>query len=87
LLTKLIGEPADAPWVEEREGPMPAETFADAYAACALGLTPQGHRVHGLRVGDWQTAYGYHPTTRQHRRVCFTIQFLGWYRAYQSAAS
>jgi hypothetical protein len=43
-----------------------AEKFADAYAACRLGL----------RVGSgrpWETGYGYYPTARQHRRACALV--------------
>lgn len=65
----------------------PDELFADAYAACATGMSPAPRkRKDGIRVQTWTTAYGYYPTARQHRRVCFTIQFLGWYRTYQSSA-
>jgi hypothetical protein len=39
----------------------PSEHFADAYAACALGLDPDT---------NWVDGYGYHPSARQHRRVC-----------------
>jgi hypothetical protein len=39
----------------------PSEHFADAYAACALGLDPDS---------NWVDGYGYHPSARQHRRVC-----------------
>jgi hypothetical protein len=39
----------------------PSEHFADAYAACALHLNPDT---------NWVDGYGYHPSVRQHRRVC-----------------
>lgn len=43
----------------------PSELFADAYAACALDMTPQGR---------WLDSYGYKPTVSQHRRVCAMIR-------------
>lgn len=59
----------------------PDELFADAYAACALGLNPAGRmKFRGrsrLIVGAWTTAYGYSPGVRQHRRICNTIAFIG----------
>lgn len=39
----------------------PAERFADAYAACRLGLVPGA---------NWTVGYGYNPTRKQHRAVC-----------------
>jgi hypothetical protein len=59
----------------------PSELAADAYAACALRLSPKRRVVgRGKRrriVEGWQTAYGYQPTLRQHRRVCRTIRASG----------
>lgn len=43
----------------------PAEKFADAYAACRLGLTPSE---------NWTESYGYMPTRKQHRAVCSFIK-------------
>lgn len=45
----------------------PAESFADAYAACALGR----------QVGEgelWEAGYNYYPSRRQHRLVCALIE-------------
>jgi hypothetical protein len=48
----------------------PAEKFADAYAACRMGLVVgSGH--------TWWTGYGYFPTARQHRRICGVITRAG----------
>lgn len=47
----------------------PHERFADAYATCALGLTPAR--------GRWETAYDYNPSPRRHRTVCRSIRALG----------
>ncbi len=51
----------------------PNEVFADAYAACALRMRPHGRARGRMVVSRWQTSYGYYPTSRQHRRVCFAI--------------
>jgi hypothetical protein len=61
--------------------PCPAEQAADAYAACALRMRPEGRRVGRRIVGGWQTAYGYHPTPRQHRRICDVIRASGGVQA------
>lgn len=78
--TPLLGFPADAPWFEdygnEFARAMPGERFADAYAACALDLRPGGRLRGRLRVADWETAYGYQPTTRAHHRICNGIVVL-----------
>lgn len=58
----------------------PDEHFADAYAACATGMTPALKRKNGIQVQTWTTAYGYHPTVRQHRRVCTAIIVLALVR-------
>src|SRR5215218_3885312 len=34
--------------------------------------------------GGW-TGYGHEPTRGEFRRVCMTVQFLGWYRAQLAA--
>jgi hypothetical protein len=47
----------------------PSEWFADAYAACALGLSPD----HGV----WVVAYGYDPPARRHRAICRAIRRVG----------
>jgi hypothetical protein len=78
------------PWDQgtgEGAGRGPSEVFADAYAYCATGWTPVKRSRNGMLVGGQVIAYGYFPSVRRYRRVCFTIQFFGWYRAYQSAAS
>jgi len=54
----------------------PSKSFMDAYAACAVGL--------GTGRGGW-TGYGHEPTRGEFRRVCMTVQFLGWYRAQLAA--
>jgi hypothetical protein len=52
----------------------PDESFADAYAACAIGLVP-------LRRGKaWWTSYGYFPAARQHRVICNAIAVLALVR-------
>lgn len=48
----------------------PSEVFADAFAACWLGMKPGGVRRHGMRFVEWMTGYSYYPTVRQHRRIC-----------------
>lgn len=58
----------------------PDELFADAYAACANDLRPEGRRRDGMTVSDWTTSYGYFPTARQHRRVCNGIAVIGLVR-------
>jgi hypothetical protein len=64
-LTRLLGiKPGE--WVRDSYRD-PSEFFADAYAACALGLDPDHH---------WVTGYGYEPTRRQHHAVCNAIAFL-----------
>lgn len=85
--TRTLGFKTGTPWfgdygafVETASlaGTLPGEQFADAYAACALGKTPAGHRKrNGMIVSDWIDAYGYHPTVRQHRRICNVIAVLG----------
>lgn len=66
-LARLMG--ASGPWrVEGATGlaglHAPSERFADAYAACRLGLDPETR---------WESGYDYQPTRRQLRRVCGTI--------------
>jgi hypothetical protein len=69
-LGRPLDVPAGTPW-DARTGPdcvsttCPSERFADAYAACRLGWTPEG---------EWADAYGYEPTPRTHRRVCAAIR-------------
>jgi len=46
----------------------PGEEFADAYAYCATGLTPDTSPYEGYRV--------YHPTPRQYSAVCALIRSL-----------
>lgn len=71
LLTRALRIRAGTPW-GERTGlscmaeVCPSEVAADAYAACALRLRPDG--------GRWTSSYGYDPTPRQHRRVCAAIR-------------
>ena len=53
----------------------PSERYADAYAACRLGWSPDGRRGRDGRIhGEWAVAYGYTPTARTHRRVCAAIR-------------
>jgi hypothetical protein len=53
----------------------PGEVFADAYAACDLGLgTPTPVGGTGMRWVTWETAYGWFPTRHQQRRVCAAIR-------------
>ncbi|HTE62136.1 MAG TPA: hypothetical protein VK631_17420 [Solirubrobacteraceae bacterium] len=61
-------------WVEYGGAVVPAEHFADAYAMCALGLSPAGRqrRDGSIEVG-WTDAYGYNPSVRQHRAICAQI--------------
>lgn len=47
----------------------PSERFADAYAACALGLRPDGSR--------WVSAYDYNPSPRRHHTICRSIRSVG----------
>lgn len=47
----------------------PAERFADAYAACALGWRPDR--------GHWEDSYGYEPTPTRHRKICAAINRIG----------
>src|SRR4051812_5392944 len=63
-------------WSDDLDGAIvqspgtPAEKFADAYAACRMGLiVGSGH--------TWWTGYGYFPTARQHRRICGLITRAG----------
>jgi hypothetical protein len=63
-------------WADDVDGVLiqapgtPAEKFADAYAACRMGLiVGSGH--------TWWTGYGYFPTARQHRRICGLITRAG----------
>lgn len=68
LLVPLFGYPPGMPWDlgTTTHGGSPDERFADAYAACRLGLSPDG--------GEWvMTQSGYAPTARQHRRACIAI--------------
>jgi hypothetical protein len=70
-LAPLLDEPDDAAWDaatgEQCAGAAcPSERFADAYAACRLGWSPNG--------GEWADAYGYSPTPRTHRRMCAAIR-------------
>ena len=55
----------------------PMEHFADAYAACDLGLHPDGVRRGRAIYSDWISAYGYMPTATQHRRICRRIAEVG----------
>lgn len=49
------------------DAPIPAgEKFADAYAACRLGLNPD--------TGVWETGYDWYPTGSQQRHMCATIK-------------
>jgi hypothetical protein len=86
LMILLGFDPLAQPWDggtgEDCWGrPCPSEIAADAYAACALRMQPGGRRVgrgrNRRRVGGWETAYGYRPTPRQHRRVCRAIRASG----------
>jgi hypothetical protein len=62
------------PWGASGGWPDPAERFADAYAACAVGLSPAGKRDRKGRVrGGWIDVYGCRPTARQHRAICNAI--------------
>jgi hypothetical protein len=56
-----------------------AETFADAYAACAIGIWRMTRR-NGMRVYDVEHDTDYVPTPRQYRRVCNGIAVLGLVR-------
>lgn len=66
--TRLLGFPAGTPW---RNGTglggfdSPHELFADAYAACRLGLDP---------MSEWETSYDYAPTRRELRAMCGFIR-------------
>lgn len=65
-LERLLGLPG-RPWRSGTglEGLLsPSERFADAYAACRLGLDPNGR---------WRTAYDYQPSRRTFMRTCATI--------------
>jgi hypothetical protein len=73
-LTPLLGFRPGAPWWSTEEDDQPGEFFADAYAACALRLSPRGYRRGRALILDWQTAYGYFPTARRHARVCAVIR-------------
>lgn len=60
----------------------PAELFADAYAGCALDLSPAGDswaryfRVHGGRGVELTTSYGHAPTRRHQATLCQAIRYL-----------
>jgi hypothetical protein len=58
-----------------------AEVFEDAYADCALGLTP---RPDTLQHPDnaWIDDAGYRPSAPRHRRVCALIERVGARRGY-----
>lgn len=55
------------------------ETFANAYAACAVEPFRMVRR-HGVRVYDSTLEFGYMPTVRQHRRACNAIAVIGLVR-------
>ena len=78
--TPRLGFHPGTPWVGAEYEQSPSERFADAYAACDLGLIRRAH-IRGALITTWYTQYGYRPSQRTHRRVCFTIQFTAWYRA------
>jgi hypothetical protein len=54
-------------WYEGYSSPM--EFFADAYSACALGLSPKGP--------TWVNSYGYAPHPKRHRRICAAMRRIG----------
>jgi hypothetical protein len=56
-------------WSHGPGDPSPFELFADAYATCALGLTPAR--------GAWVDAYGYRPGPKRHRQICSAIGRVG----------
>jgi hypothetical protein len=72
-LTVKLGFPAGTPWFAGLAESAPGEFFADAYAACDLGLVPTR--------GQWFDTYGYRPSARRHLRICNAIVFIGWWRA------
>lgn len=47
-----------------------AETFADAYANCRLGRSPQVGKA-------WEASGNYYPTLKDHRRICGLIARAG----------
>lgn len=66
------------------EGSPPGEVFADAYAMGALRKSPAGRRGgRGQIIVDWQDAYGYLPSVRQHRQICNGIAVLGLVHDYK----
>lgn len=84
-ILNVLGYPAGHAWyvadgLDCLDGNLacPNEQAADAYAACALGQDPQRRvrrdKRRALVGGSWETAYGYRPTWRQHRRMCRVIR-------------
>jgi hypothetical protein len=71
LAFRIVMRYYDLPWHSTtRIGA--SERFADAYAGCALGLSPPDES--GVPSTSWiQGGYGYKPTPEQHRRVCEII--------------
>ena len=82
--TARLGFAAGTPWIGDDDAwaeyggmVVPAEHFADAYAMCALGLSPGGRRGRDGRIEvGWIDTYGYMPSVRQHRRICDAITRL-----------
>lgn len=58
------------------------ETFADAYAACAIPPVRMVRR-YGMRVFTFTTEFGYMPTFRQYRLACNAIAVIGLVRLDQ----
>lgn len=56
-------------WSWRHEDAPPGEQFADAYSYCAQRVYPSQSSYEGYRA--------YHPTHRQHQRVCALIQAIG----------
>jgi hypothetical protein len=63
-------------WADDMDGALvqapgtPAERFADAYAACRMGLIAGAGHI-------WKSGYGYYPRARQHRLICGVIARAG----------
>lgn len=83
-LISMLDFDADTPWLDPSPehwvgggAISPGERFADAYAACSLGMSPRGHMEDHRRVVDWETAYGYYPTARRHQRICNALLIYG----------
>lgn len=82
VFTRLLGYAQDTPWAPATGDACsavacPWEVFADAYAACRIGMRRERWRG----VTTWETAYGYYPTPARHYLICATMRRV-YFRAF-----